>query len=134
MRWLLGRSMGASGRGRASVIGARPGMRLLQLRHHLEQATDPAANGLALLLEEIELLAQPVGAGALLLETPLIRLQAVATLAQLARLGAGGVPLPAQPGQDLDGTLDPLLQQVELLQIDHHLLRLHPYPPRAPVG
>src|SRR4029077_3127559 len=112
MRWLDGRSMGASGRVRASVIGAGPGVRLLQLRHHLEQAADPAADRLALLLQEVELLAQPAVPGALLLEPPLLRLQAIAALAQLLRLGAGGVPLPAQVRQDLDGALDPLLEQV----------------------
>src|SRR5262245_59065589 len=126
MRWLDGRSMGASGVARASVIGARRRVRLLQLGHHLEQSADAAADGLTLLLEEVELLAQAARPGALFLEPPLLHLQAIAALAQLARLGARRVPLAAQPRQDLDGALDPLLEQIELLQVDHHLLGFHP--------
>src|SRR6185503_5189884 len=119
MRWLVGRSLMLPPAGRrASVIGARRRVRLLQLRHHFEQPADPSADRLALLLEQVELLAQAARPLALLLHLALLRLQPLAALAQLARLGARRVPLAAQTRKQLDGALDPLLEQVELLQID----------------
>src|SRR5262245_36108208 len=108
MRWLEGRSMRPpSGSPDALVVGACGRTGLLQLRHHLQQPPDAPADRLALLLEEVELLAQAARPLALLLQPALLRLQPIAALAQLLRLGARRVPLPPQPGQDLHGPLDP---------------------------
>src|SRR5262245_8166729 len=112
-------------RGGRAVVAACRRPDLVEGRHHFEHAGDPPADRLPLLAENAELLRQRAAAVGVDLEPPRLVAQAVDLGARLGQPGACRVPLLAQRVDRFGGPLDALLELVELIEVQNHLLRLH---------